>query len=123
VSSGMSTPNGIVDDSLDPLEIIDRYTWQWFDEENLQLSEESGVWTTSSTSIAIDSSYMYFTVGTPHVVKCTITPVTSGINSFEGQISTYATFTVNTPPSSGSCVLDAYWGIAYISKVTVTCSN
>jgi len=122
VSSGTSAPNGIVQDSLAPDEILSRYDLVWeTTEDSLPLVEETGALVEYSTGVGIDSTADGFSVGASYTLKITVIP--GADYSYEGTISGYASVRVNEPPSSGICELDILTGFAFETMFNVFCSN
>jgi hypothetical protein len=122
ISSGTATPNGVIAASLDPDEIISRYSIDWETSgDSFSLSEDTGALTEYSTVAAIDSTASDFSTGATYTLKVTLTP--SPDYSYEGTISTYATVIMNDAPSSGTCELDLYQGTAFDTEFTISCSN
>jgi len=122
VSSGTSTPNGLVADSLSADEILNRYGLIWgTTKESLPLTEESGALTTFSTSVALDSNADGFALGATYSVMVTVFP--GADYAYEGNSSAYATVRLNEPPSSGICYIDVHAGLAFITDFTVSCKS
>jgi len=122
VSSDMSSQNGVVQDSLDADEILNRYSLTWApSEDSLDFEEESGALTEYSTSASIDSSAPGFSVGATYTIEMTVTPM--GDYAYEGSVTTYATVRLNSPPSSGVCKMNLNEGIAYDTQFTFSCSH